>query len=82
MLSDSDIQVEENPQGIMSHKESHVSKVLSTRRFLNPAGSRPPNCVNSCETCTPCTPVLVSGPAPESEVWKCKCKDKLYDPIG
>ncbi|XP_050902409.1 EPIDERMAL PATTERNING FACTOR-like protein 6 [Lathyrus oleraceus] len=82
ILPDSNSQVKEIQQGIVSHKKSDASKVLSSRRFLTPIGSHAPTCVNSCETCTPCTPVLVPGPPPESEVWKCKCKDKLYDPIG
>ncbi|KAL5066487.1 hypothetical protein RYX36_028224, partial [Vicia faba] len=75
IFSDSDVQIEKISQEVVPHNKLDVSNTLSSKRFPSKIGSHPPTCIKSCETCTPCTPILVSGPPPESEVWKCKCKD-------
>ncbi|GAB4828276.1 hypothetical protein Ancab_035189 [Ancistrocladus abbreviatus] len=58
-------------------------------------GSRPPRCINRCMSCRPCMAVLVIPPhkkkkatinVPQDEEtyyllsWKCRCKNKLYQP--
>jgi len=57
----------------------------SSRRAL--IGSAPPDCRFKCRRCSPCVSVKVSihpGTAtPQDyypEVWKCKCKSRLYNP--
>ncbi|KAL5066488.1 hypothetical protein RYX36_028225, partial [Vicia faba] len=81
-LQPSHVEIEKISQEVVPDNNFDVSNTLSSRRFSSKIGSHPPTCIKNCETCTPCTPVLVSGPPPESKVWKCKCKDKLYNPIG
>lgn len=55
-------------------------------------GSGPPSCYMKCQGCTPCTATLVKVPAhhPHGEedepyypqTWRCKCGDRLFDPLG
>jgi len=52
-------------QEMLSQKKSEKGNVLS-RRLLSKIGSHPPNCINRCDNCTPCIPVIVSGHPPES----------------
>lgn len=57
----------------------------SSRRAL--IGSSPPDCRWKCRRCIPCVRVKVpinprTGTAQDyyPEVWKCKCKNRLYNP--
>ncbi|XP_041006060.1 EPIDERMAL PATTERNING FACTOR-like protein 6 [Juglans microcarpa x Juglans regia] len=58
-------------------------------------GSRPPRCANKCLSCRPCIAALVTSPHHRTEYfnvssqrdesyyllsWKCKCKDKFFQP--
>ena len=76
--------VDKNRQEMLSKEKSDKTKVLSTR-LLSINGSHPPNCINRCDDCTPCKPVIVQVHPPEipgyyPESWKCNCGNKLYPP--
>lgn len=57
-------------------------------------GSRPPRCINKCLGCKPCTAALVTSQHHRNQIkvslqrdegyyllaWKCKCKDKFFQP--
>jgi hypothetical protein len=50
-------------------------------------GSSPPDCRSKCSRCTPCVSVLVpihpGTVIPQNyypQVWRCKCRDRLYNP--
>lgn len=70
-------------QEMLSKEKTDKAKVLS-RRLLSMAGSHPPNCINRCDNCTPCKPVIVPYqpeiPGYHPEIYKCKCGNKLYPP--
>ena len=71
-------------QEMLPKEKSDKGKVLS-RRLLSTIGSHPPNCINRCDNCTPCVPVIVPEHPPGStgyypDSWKCKCGNKLYPP--
>jgi len=62
-----------------------ASPGTSSRRLL--IGSSPPDCRFKCVGCTPCVSVLVPihpGPVhPQNyypQVWRCKCRNRLYNP--
>ncbi|PON89025.1 EPIDERMAL PATTERNING FACTOR-like protein [Trema orientale] len=80
---------------LYSSNADHIDgdKGLKQRKMV--FGSKPPECVNKCLSCRPCMAALVISQhqkkveafpdhhQPESYyllAWKCKCRDKFFQP--
>ncbi|XP_024400483.1 polygalacturonase isoform X1 [Physcomitrium patens] len=80
-----DMNPSSNTKTVRGNKKNDL---IYEQRLL--VGSSPPSCAGKCGPCTPCRPIHVSVGSPHArsvteheyypEVWRCKCKNNLYEP--
>lgn len=67
-------------------RSNNIPRHLTT---IDTLGSRPPTCRNKCSSCSPCEAIQVPTKAArthvqysnyEPEGWKCKCRDRVFNP--